>query len=112
MSNNYNIYFNTTNLIGTELEEAQEKTLLQREVIHNVFKENPNDELTPFDVQRKLYRKGYKYPLTSIRARITSLTKDGMLIRSLVADSIGDYNAKNHTWRLSFAGQENNQTTN
>jgi Fe2+ or Zn2+ uptake regulation protein len=104
MSNNDNNYFNTTDLQGAELEEAQEKSLFQRDVIFNVFKDNPQDELTPFDVQRKLYKKGYKYPLTSIRARMTTLTKDGLLIRSSVADAIGGYNAKNHTWKLSISG--------
>lgn len=103
-NNDNNNYFNTTDLCETELEEAQEKSLCQREIILKVFKDNSIDQLTPFDVQRKLYRIGYRYPITSIRARMTSLTKEGLLIRSSVADAIGNYNAKNHTWKLSISG--------
>lgn len=113
MSNDNN-YFNTTNLQDKELETALENALVLKDKILALFrdKSNKDSELTPFDVQRQLYRKGEKFPLTSIRARMTTLTSDEKLIRSLKADAIGDYNAKNHTWRLSLKGQITNQTTN
>lgn len=99
MNNNSKEYHNTTHLKDKELQVATEKALALREIILDIYKKHPEPK-TPFEVAVLLVKEGYKYPITSIRARMTGLTKEDQLIRSSTADAMGNYEAKNHTWRL------------
>lgn len=95
-------YFNTNGLSGRELEDANDKTLFQRDYILKIFKEFPRVSFTPFEVKvklRSLYSK--RYPITSIRARMSTLTKEGLLIKSDKAYAKGIYSTKNHAWKLN-----------
>lgn len=98
-------YFNTTNLVAEELQEATDKAIFLREAILKVHQDHPEQEFTPFQMQVKLLQRGYKYPITSVRARMTTLRKQSKLIMSANADALGNYNAKNHTWRLAISEQ-------
>ena len=100
MSNNkQQNYHNSTRLRGNELKVATEKALTQKEIIMGIFKQHPEPK-TPFDVAVLLVKNGYKYPITSVRARMTVLAKEEQLIRSSTADVMGNYDARNHTWKL------------
>ena len=99
MSNNNKVYHNSTSLEGQELQAATERAKTQSEIILDLYKKHPEPK-TPFEVAVLLIKQGYKYPITSVRARMTGLTKDGFLFMSARADAIGNYDAKNHTWRL------------
>lgn len=99
-SNSNKVYHNTTSLTGEILLQATEKALKLKDIILQIFKEQPEDK-TPFEVSVMLIKRGHKYPITSIRARMNALTKENRLLKSLNADAVGDYNAPNHTWKLN-----------
>lgn len=99
MSNN-EVYYNTNKLEGEDLADAQDKALLQREVILELFEKHPEPK-TPFQVAVLLIKQGYKYPITSIRARMTKLRKEEKLVMSPKAETRGEYDSPNHTWWLN-----------
>lgn len=96
-----NNYFNTNQQEGDKLIEAETKALTLKELIFELFKAVP-DRKTPFEVSVLLVKNGYKYPITSVRARMTTLSKEYFLIKSDRADKPGEYGADNHTWALAF----------
>jgi hypothetical protein len=96
-----NNYFNTNQQEGENLINVEAKALALKELIFELFKAVP-ERKTPFEVSVLLIKNGYKYPITSIRARMTVLSKEYYLIKSQNADKIGEYGAANHTWALAF----------
>lgn len=97
-------YYNTTSLKGSDLKQATEKALTQKQIIHELFLFDQT-EMTPFEVAVKLLKQGYKFPVWSLRARMTDLTREGVLVKSDDADKTGEFGAKNHSWKLK-AGKE------
>lgn len=95
-----NNYFNTNQQTGENLVQAEAAAKTQKELILEIFKDRP-DPKTPFDVSVILVKMGYKWPITSIRARMTSLTKENSLVKSSTACKKGDYNKDNHLWKLN-----------
>lgn len=96
-------FFNTVKLSGNELTVANTKACKQSELILKVFKEYPTMKFTPFDVQynvKMIY--GKDYPITSVRARLTTLTQgiDAPLMKSETAEGKGIYKSPNHKWQL------------
>lgn len=95
-------FFNTTNLQGNELVVANQKACNCADYILKVFREYPNMKFTPFDVHYNIQRiYGKDYPITSVRARMTTLTENGDLIKSEKAEGKGIYSVANHKWQLN-----------
>lgn len=95
-------FFNTVSLQGNELTVANQKACNQSELILKVFREYPTMKFTPFDVQANILRiYGKDYPVTSVRARMTTLTDKGSLIKSETAEGKGIYKVANHKWQLN-----------
>lgn len=93
------VYHNTTNITGEALQEVTENAHNIKDIIYDLFKQFPEDK-TPFEVSVLLLKNGFKYPIWSIRTRITALTRGGVLIKSPSASTKGEYNQPNHTWKL------------
>ena len=92
-------FYNTINAMGRDLFTANQKALGQEGLILEIFKE-VGRELTPFEVDERLRRNGYVYPITSIRRSITNLTKSGRLEKTSIRRS-GEYGQMNYTWKYS-----------
>lgn len=95
-------YFNTNNLFGETLQQAEVKTSTQDEMVYETFKKL-NMPMGPSMVYKYLVNKGQitaKTPITSLRRSITSLTKEGRLIKTdkLVMGNLGQ---REHQWRLA-----------
>ncbi len=93
------LFYNTTNLHGEELLEQTAKAMSLQELIFEFYKCDPKPK-NPFEITTELLKNGYKHPVWSVRRAITNLTADKKLVKSIFADSIGDYKVKNHTWTL------------
>lgn len=94
-------FFNTTSLFGPELQEAKAKALSQDEMVLEAFR-RIDMPMGPSMVYKYLLNKGQittKTPITSLRRSITTLTKEGRLIKTgkLV---MGNFGQKEHQWRL------------
>ena len=92
-------YYNTTNLKGKELKDAEKKYLNQESIIHNTFLSVPHHEYTPFEIRDMLSIEWKRYPITSVRRAINRLTEDGILIKTDIMRN-GIYGSPNHTWKL------------
>jgi hypothetical protein len=96
-----NNYFNTNKQQGDKLIEAETKALALKDLIFELFKAIP-ERKTPFEVSVLLVKNGYKYPITSVRAIMTTLSKESFLTKSARVEKLGEYGADNHTWALAF----------
>lgn len=94
-----NHYHNTLPVTGELLIRFEEKAFKQDQIVLEVFRVTKS-ALTPFDVLKELSKRGYNYPITSVRRAITNLTKEGKLVKTEVQKK-GMYNAPNNTWRLA-----------
>ena len=92
-------FYNTINAKGRDLFTANQKALGQEDLILEIFREVQR-ELTPFEVDEKLRRNGYVYPITSIRRSITNLTKSGRLEKTSIRRR-GEYGQMNYTWKYA-----------
>ncbi len=90
-------YFNTTNLQGGDLVERQEKVRGQNLEILSMFANNPQVEMTPWDIYEKL---GGKAPITSVRRAITTLESKGYLLKSDGTKRCGPYKDFSHSWQF------------
>ena len=95
------MYYNTTGLKGIELNETLVKTGKQDDIIREVFDRYPVIELTPFDVESILEDNGVKYPITSIRRSINTLTGKGMLKKTDNRKK-GLYGRDNYLWKSAI----------
>lgn len=95
-------YFNTTNLAGQNLYAVVQRSKTQNQVILEFFKKNPTSLYTPFDVREAVWPPEHcnQPPITSVRRAITSLTKDGKLLKTNVK-IMGPEGEKNYCWRLA-----------
>lgn len=71
----------------------------QQHAILAIFRSAP-DSLTPSDVWTRTQWGGRRWPLTSIRARMTKLTDAGVLIRE-EKQKPGLFGKPEHLWRLA-----------
>lgn len=97
-------FFNTIGAQGNELKAATQQACKLADLILKVFKEYPRMKFTPFDVQHNIKRiYGKVYPITSVRARMTELSRgvDPELIKSEKAEGKGIYLVANHKWQLN-----------
>ena len=103
-------YYNTTNETGETLNDSNDRTVKQDDLIYNFFKFE-NEELaspegfTPSEMGLVCLMDAQKdWPLTSVRRAINTLTKAGKLTKTREL-RMGNYGKKEHVWRL------NDQTT-
>ena len=89
------IYFNTIPIEGAELKEAQFKARSQNEEILQAFK-NFDHAWSPSELYQYFWQ---KWPLTSIRRSLTTLTKFGYLEKTGQLKT-GMYGRGENIWKL------------
>lgn len=89
------MYYNTTNLSGSDLKSEIENAKTQKDAVLLIFQ--TYGPLTPSNAW-SLYG-ATKAPLTSIRRAITDLTTEGHLIKSLTLKP-GLYGKPEHLYKL------------
>ena len=96
----YTGYHNTTNLIGEELKDANQKAFNQEEAILDIFIDREQIHITPSDVWHIYKQEFKKTPLTSIRRAITGLTNKGKLVKTNKMRE-GEFGRLEHCWKLN-----------
>lgn len=91
-----NRFHNSIPLKGEELDKAEKKATTQEEIILDFMASHPHQSFTPAEIQLLF---GQKWPLTSVRARMTTLTKKGLL-EITDQQRPGLYGMLNNTWRI------------
>ena len=89
-------YFNTTNLKGRELKREMYKAGSQNCEILYLMRTSQRYNFTPSEVYKSF---NCKWPLTSIRRSITSLTKAGYLVQTSIK-RVGIYGKPETAWRM------------
>lgn len=92
-------FYNTIHQQGEDLVQSEKKAKSQNEMILAFFEKHPNEEFSPPQIQEALSL--YHTPITSIRRSITTLTKDGKLIKT-ENQVKGIYDKPNYKWRFHF----------
>ena len=96
------VFHDTVPLPSEELERARRKATTQRDVILQIFKDNPEHHWTPYAVLMSMERYGVPMLITSIRRSITDLTKEGRLIKCDYSErKPGNYGMTNRTWKFN-----------
>lgn len=90
-------YFNTTGESGQQLLDFTSKASTQKEMIF-AYLEKQGGEHSPSQVWKGLFN--CSIPLTSVRARMTVLTKEGKLVQTSNKIS-GFYGRPEYTWRVT-----------
>jgi Fe2+ or Zn2+ uptake regulation protein len=88
-------FYNTLNLFGDDRDGASKRAATQNEKILQYFKANPGQEFTPGDILAACF--GNSTPLTSIRRAISTLTKEGKLVKTATKRK-GPFGAENYCW--------------
>jgi len=91
-------FYNTIELSGIRLKEANVKANRQEDRVLELFK-STGIAMTPEDVEARYNALFDAAPLTSFRRAITNLTKQGLLVK---CDQMaaGKYGKPVHFWRL------------
>ena len=94
-------HHNTTNLTGTNLDEANDKAQGQQVAIMQFFTARPGGEYTACQVYGYLTKEhNHTLLLTSVRRAITNLASAGLLIKT-ANRQVGAYGALAYTWKLA-----------
>ena len=94
------MYYNTTNEKKPRLLDYWAKVAKQNDLILCLFKSFPNDSFTPFQIQDMINSTfDRKFPITSIRRGINTLTNDNILEKTSERKK-GDYGRSNFCWKL------------
>lgn len=96
------MFYNTTNLTGDLLEEAERLTAKQDKEIYQFFLNNPSKYLSSHDVEDYLK----KYPRSSIVRSMNTLTNAGLIFKT-EKQVIGKYGKLVYTWKLRTGKPEN-----
>lgn len=88
-------YFNTTNIKDRALYRAIAKANNQREKIMLFMEANKSKSFTPAEVHDAIFEENT--PLTSVRARMTTLAQDGYLEQTNEQRE-GVYGVANYCW--------------
>ncbi len=95
------MYYNTLNLTDPALSKKRRKADGQDVIIASVFLRCRKSFLTPFQVKEKS-NLPKRTPITSIRRSLTTLTKDGLLVK-MDRMKEGRFGSLNHCWKLKTA---------
>ena len=90
-------FFNTIELAGAELKQAEEQAGSQNDQVLKIFRDHPDQSFTPPEIH-KLYA-NWNTPLSSIRRSMTTLTKADHLVMTSEMRP-GWYGRNNHCWKL------------
>ena len=96
-------YYVTTPLTAEQFGGALEAAQNQQAAIMAIFRVFPGGKIAPSRVHEMLRDWGRKWPIYSIRARITTLEQDGYLVKT-DETVISPEGKPEHLWAL--AGQE------
>lgn len=90
-------FFNTIDLAGKELSEAENQACKQDDRVLQILKSG--DKMTPFEVSEAYNSKYSEAPVTSIRRSMTVLTDRGLLI---MCDEmkVERFGKPNHYWKV------------
>ncbi len=105
-------FYNTIKLSGEDLLQKQSSCNRQQKLILRTMEQERNQRrldsdfneeeyqgMTPADVWQSLGQ--LTCPLTSVRARMTTLTKEGLLVKT-EHKKMGVYRTDNYTWKLNY----------
>ena len=92
------MYYNTNEEDGPGLRESWAQAAKQDDLVLMIFKDNPNESFTPYEIQHLCEVCERDWPITSIRRAINTLTKAGNLTKT---DELrkGKYGKNTHTWK-------------
>jgi len=93
--------FQTTRLSPDQYVDALRRASGQDERVLALFRLSP-EPMTPSAVHAQLGASGYECPITSIRRSMSTLTRDGYLVKLWDA-SPGPWGMPEHKWRLRGA---------
>ena len=95
-------YYNTTKEIGKQLVQSKVKAYSQEQAIMDIFFDNKRkwDTMSPSNVWHIYCTEFKEAPLSSIRARMTSLTNRYKLVKTDEM-RMGIYDKFEHCWRLA-----------
>lgn len=99
MTNQLDIYFNTTSLKGSELNERRMKVGGQNAEVLEFFTLYHYQSFTAAQVFEHFTKQGRTWPLTSVRRAITTLMNEGFLMPTGEM-RMGIYGAKNFCYKL------------
>lgn len=92
-------YYVTTPLTPDQFAGAMVRAENQDEAVMAVFRRHVGEALTPSRVHAITSAAGKRWPQTSVRRSISTLTKDGLLEKT--GDTVaGPMGMPEHTWRL------------
>jgi hypothetical protein len=100
------IFHNSVPVPEEQLEECRNRAESQKDKILTIFRSNPKQMFTPYQIQ-DIYQMVYNEPIliTSVRRSITDLTNEGTgkLIKTyFVADQVKEkYHVNNNRWRFN-----------
>ena len=92
-------YYETTPLTRDQRDHAFRSALNQDELVMAVFRHS-GQLLTPSQVSRVCEGLGKRWPLTSIRRSISTLTRADALVKTEVT-RMGTFGMPEHCWRIA-----------
>lgn len=90
-------YFNTNNLTGDQLKLFQKQAKTQEDRIFAFLVQRPNHWFAPHAIQMLAFQHR-RTPITSVRRALTNLEHKGKIVRSPLANAIGEYGHPVHTY--------------
>lgn len=99
-----NIFYNTIGATGAELKKFQRQTETQGNMILALLEKYPQEEMTKHEIRNHLVRLGKiheRTPESSISRALTGLKNDGKVLK---LDKLrkGEFDKKNHLWKLKI----------
>lgn len=85
-------YFNTTHETGTDLADRRQRSAAQEDAVLALYRQH--GQLGPWQAFHLL---GERWPITSIRRAVNTLTKRGLLVK-LDDYRLGSEGAREHLW--------------
>jgi hypothetical protein len=98
-----NTFYNTINLCGEDLKEANAQAMKQEDLIAAIFTANRGQKISPSQMKEIISRNyGHDWPLTSIRRGMTNLTlvSNGSILEKTDEKVPGIYGKPEHLWKL------------
>jgi hypothetical protein len=99
MEKQLDIFYNSTGLTGTELALSRMKAGSDSKLILSLFRCNPGQSFTPFEVCERL-NFDYFRKINSVRRSMSDLTDMGFLVATSEMRT-GVLGKPNHCWRLA-----------
>ena len=94
------MYYNTNDETQPQLFRSWAQTAKQNDLIYEVFKRHTHREFTPDDIHNHPDVSRRRWPITSIRRAISTLTKQDKLTKTSNLRE-GQYGKQTHTWKLN-----------